>query len=586
MSFLTQLQGEELAIFEKYISHVQFPCDSCILREGEPGDGCYIIDEGTVRLELKNVETDTDSVIGFLEPGAFLGEFSLLDGKPRSASAYAHSDVKTRWFSKESYEEICRKYPQVGLKMAVAMGENLSAKMRELNEKIAGYVFAGDIDKDTHEMVARAAKAQKPFEKWQEERVDALLNDIAETIAERAEELAEENVAETGIGVAKDKVMKIRFASLEVYKTIAGQRAAGEIKTDHQSQVTEIASPVGVVLGLIPVTNPVSTIVFKTLVALKGRNAIIMSCHRNALGVGVKAVDIIRDTLERHNAPKDLVQAIQKRSSRQKTMMFMNHPGVSLILATGGTSMVKAAYSSGTPAIGVGPGNAPVLICSDADLSAAAQAIIQSKSFDNGVICGSENNLVVVASVREDFMKMLEENGAIILGADEKHRLDAQIFAPDSHSLKISFVGKPAKFIADSAGIRRDKEIRLIVVPIKQDELQGPFGHEKLAPILSLCTVDNEAKGIEVCKQILLNQGHGHTAVIYTQNQEWIQQFGREIEASRILVNSAAALGCIGIGTGLIPSFTLGCGTFGRNSTTDNVTYTHLLNIKRLALHL
>ena len=586
MSFLTQLQGEELTILEKYMSHVQFPRDSCILGEGEPGDGCYIIDEGSVRLELKNVETDTDSVIGFLELGAFLGEFSLLDGKPRSASAYAHSDVKARWFSKESYDEICQQYPQVGLKMAVAMGENLSAKMRELNEKIAGYVFAGDIDKDTHEMVARAAKAQKPFEKWPEERVDALLKDIAETIAERAEELAEESVAETGIGVATDKVMKIRFASLEVYKTTADQRAAGEIKTDHQRHVTEIASPVGVVLGLIPVTNPVSTAVFKTLVALKGRNAIIMSCHRNALGVGTKAVDIIRDILERHRAPKDLVQAIQKRSSRQKTMMFMNHPGVSLILATGGTSMVKAAYSSGTPAIGVGPGNAPVLICSDADLSAAAQAIIQSKSFDNGVICGSENNLVVVASVRESFMKMLVENGAIILRADEKHRLAAQIFDPDSHTLKVSLVGKPAKFIADSAGIRRDKEIRLIVVPIKQDELQGPFGHEKLAPVLSLCTVDNEAKGIEVCKQILLNQGQGHTAVIFTQNEKWIQQFGRQIKASRILVNSAAALGCIGIGTGLTPSFTLGCGTFGRNSTTDNVSYTHLLNIKRLARHL
>jgi acetaldehyde dehydrogenase/alcohol dehydrogenase len=586
MSFLTQLQGEELATFDKHISHVQFPRGSCILREGEPGDGCYIIDEGIVRLELKNVETDTDSVIGFLEPGTFLGEFSLLDGKPRSASAYAHSDVKTRWFSKESYEEICRQYPQIGLKMAIAMGENLSAKMRELNEKIAGYVFASDIDKDTHEMVARAAKAQKTFEKWSEELVDALLKDIAETLAEKAEELAEATVAETGIGVATDKVMKIRFASLEVYKTIAGQRAAGEIKTDQQRQVTEIASPVGVILGLIPATNPVSTVAFKTIIALKGRNAIILSCHRKALGVGTKVVDIIRDILDRHKAPKDLVQAIQKRSSRQKTMMFMNHPGVSLILATGGTSMVKAAYSSGTPAIGVGPGNAPVLICSDADLSASAQAIIHSKSFDNGVICGSENNLVVVASIRESFMKMLEENGAIIVRADEKHRLAAQIFDPNSHTLKTSFVGKSAKFIADSAGIRREKEIRLIVVPIKQDELQGPFGHEKLAPILSLCTVDNETKGIEVCKQILLNQGHGHTAVIYTQNQKWIQQFGREIEASRILVNSAAALGCIGIGTGLIPSFTLGCGTFGRNSTTDNVSYTHLLNIKRLALHL
>ena len=342
----------------------------------------------------------------------------------------------------------------------------------------------------------------------------------------------------------------------------------------------------GVVLGLIPVTNPVSTIVFKVLITLKARNAVILSCHRDALGVGCKACDIMRDVLERHGALGDLVQTVRQRSSRQKTMMFMHHPDVKLILATGGTSMVKAAYSSGTPAIGVGPGNAPVLICIDADLSKAAQAVIQSKSFDNGVICGSENNLVVVAPVRDEFIKMLERHGAIVLRPDEKNRLTAQVFDADSLSLKKSIVGKSARFIADSVAIRPDKAIRLIVVPVTQDELQGPYGHEKLAPILSLCTVNDEVEGLQVCRQILFNQGHGHTAVIYTENQELMKQFGCEVPASRILVNAAAAQGCIGIGTGLTPSFTLGCGTFGGNSTTDNVGYTHVINIKRLALSL
>jgi acyl-CoA reductase-like NAD-dependent aldehyde dehydrogenase len=586
MSFLSALQGEDLAVFEKYLLPTQFPRGACIMNEGDPGDGCYIIDEGTVRLELKNVETDTDSVLGFLESGMFLGEFSLLDGKPRSASAYADTDIKARWFSKASYEEMCQHHPRVGLNIATALGQNLTTKMREFNEKIAGYIFAGNIDKDTHEMVARAVEAQESFEKWPEDRVDALLGDIAETIANRAEELAEATVAETDMGIVKDKVSKIRFASIEVYKTLSGHSAAGLLTTDPQKQVTEIASPVGVVLGLIPVTNPVPTIVFKTLVTLKGRNALILSCHRSALGVGSQACDIIRDVLERHGAPRNLVQAVRQRSSRQKTMMFMNHPGVSLILATGGTSMVKAAYSSGTPAIGVGSGNAPVLVCADADLSTAAQSIIQSKSFDNGVICGSENNLVVVASIRDSFVKMLEAHGAIVVTADEKNRLTAQILDPDTLRLKGSIIGKPANSIADIAGIRRDRDIRLIVVPIRHDELQGLYGHEKLAPILSLYVVNDEAEGIQACKQILLNQGRGHTAVIYTQDQELMQQFGREIEASRILVNAAASQGCIGIGTGLIPSFTLGCGTFGGNSTTDNVTYTHMLNIKRLALSL
>jgi len=586
MSFLSALQGEELAIFEKHINPVQFPRNSCIIRQGDPGDGCYIIDEGTVRLELQSAETDTDSVIGFLESGMFLGEFSLLDGRPRSANAYAHTDVKGRWLSKQSFEEMCQSHPKVGLIMTVALGQDLTAKLREFNNKIAGYIFAGEIDKDTHEIVARAVKAQQSFEEWPEDRVDALLQDVAQAIAERAEELAEASVAETGMGKVEDKVMKIRFASLEVYKTIAHHPAAGLLRTDSQTQVTEIASPVGVVLGLIPVTNPVPTIVFKSLITLKGRNALILSCHRDALGVGSQACDIIRDVLEHHGAPGDLVQTVRHRTGRQKTMMFMNHPDVSLILATGGTSMVKAAYSSGTPAIGVGPGNAPVLICADADLSKAAQAVIQSKSFDNGVICGSENNLVVVASVRDDFIKMLEAHGAIILGPDERNRFTAGVFDTEHLTLQKSMVGQSAQFIADSTGIRRDKDIRLIVVPTKQDELQGPYGHEKLAPILSLCTVNDEAEGFQVCKQILANQGCGHTAVIYTENQELMKQFGREIEASRILVNVPAAQGCIGLGTGLTPSFTLGCGTFGGNSTTDNVTYTHMINIKRLALNL
>jgi len=580
MSFLSALRDEEIAVFEKYMVPTQFPSGACIMVEGDPGDGCYIIDEGVVRLELKNVETDTDNVLGFLEPGAFLGEFSLLDGKPRSASAYADTNVKARWFSSESYEEVCQQHPRVGLSIAIALGQNLTTKMREFNEKIAGYIFAGNIDKDTHEIVARAVEAQKLFENWTEERVDALLKDAAEAIAEKAEELAKLTVAETEMGIAAEKATKIRFASLEVYKTLAGHLAAGLLRTNPENQVTEIASPVGVILGLIPVTNPVPTIIFKTLIAIKGRNALILSCHRKALGVGSQACDIICDVLERHGAPRGLIQPIRTRSSRQKTMMFMNHPDVSLILATGGTSMVKAAYSSGTPAIGVGSGNAPVLVCADADIAMAARAVIQSKSFDSGVICGSENNLVVVASVKADFIKMLEENGAVVLLEDEKIRFTTQVLDLNTLRLKTSIVGHSAKSIADSAGIQRGNDIRLIIVPIGHDELQGLYGHEKLAPILSLSVVNDELEGIQVCRQILCNQGRGHTAVIYTQDQELMRQFGREIEASRILVNAAASQGCIGIGTGLIPSFTLGCGTFGGNSTTDNVTYTHLLNIR------
>ncbi|MCK4793923.1 MAG: aldehyde dehydrogenase family protein [Desulfobacteraceae bacterium] len=586
MPFLDILKEEELGgVLEKYLVPVRFPRDACIMRQGDPGEGCYIIDEGTVRLEVRNLETDTDSVLGFLEPIIFVGEFGLLDGKPREATAYAHTDVKARYFSKQSYDELCENYPRMALTIATTLGQNLVEKLREANEKVAGYIFTGDIDRDTDEMVDRAQKAQRLFASWTEDRVDALLKEIAEAIAAKAEELATATVTETKMGIVADKVIKIRFASLDVYKGVAGHPATGFL-TDSQARISEIACPVGVVFGLIPVTNPVPTIVFKTIICLKGRNALILSCHRDALGVGRQACDIIRSVIERCGAPQDLVQPVLRRSSRQKTVMFMSHPGVALILATGGASMVKAAYSSGTPAIGVGAGNAPVLICADADIPKSAQGIVKSKSFDNGIICGSENNLVVVSEIRDEFIKQLEASGAVILTADEKNRFTPEVFESDSPTLKKAMVGKSAQFMANQAGIHRDSDIHLIVVPTRLDELKGPYGHEKLAPILSLYTVNDEVEGIQFCKQILDSQGSGHTAVIYTKDRELMSKFGQEIDASRILVNAPSSFGCIGIGTGLTPSFTLGCGTFGGTSTTDNVTYTHLLNIKRLSQNL
>lgn len=412
MSFIDALQGEQRAVFERYARTVHFPEGSLILREGDPGDGCYVVDDGTVRIELHSSETDTDSVIAFVDPGQFLGEFSLLDGQPRSASAYAHTPVKARWFSKSSFDEICLRHPDVGLTIATALGQNVTAKVRGLVDQIAGFVFAGEIDQATHEMVARAARAQEVFADRAEDRVDAILKDVAGTLASRADELGRETVAETGLGVAEHKATKIRYASIEVLKGLLGETASGPLGTDEQDRVVELASPVGVILGLIPLTNPVSTIAFKALIALKGRNALILGCHRGALGVGKRATDIIRDVLESHGAPADLIQSILERTSRRKAMMFMNHPDVSLILAKGGTSMVKAAYSSGTLAIGVGSGNAPVLVCADADLAATARKVVDSKSFGNGVICGSESNLVVVESVYDAFVQLLDAAGA------------------------------------------------------------------------------------------------------------------------------------------------------------------------------
>ena len=563
-----------------YLERRRYARGEPILAQGTSGTECYLIAEGEVRLEVERPDFDSDGVIAYLGPGMLCGEFSLLDGRPRSASAYANTEVTALALSEASLGRLCRDDPPTGLAVLRALGRDAAAKARETRRHLEEYVFAADIDPAVDAAVARAVAAQVVLAGWPEARVEALLDAIAGAVAGQAEELAAATVAETGIGNVADKTFKNRFASLEVNRAMQGRPGIGPRPPDDRG-VTEIASPMGVVLGLIPMTNPVATLVFKTLICLKARNALIVSHHPAAAGVGARTVALVAGVLAEHQAPVDLLQSVE-RASRTRTAMFMRHPQVSLILATGGTAMVRAAYSSGTPAIGVGSGNVPALVCADADPVAAAAAVVESKAFDHGIICGSEDNLVVEANVAGPFQAALKRAGAAVCTPEETARVAAAAFDPDGH-LRREVLGQPASAIADAAGVRRDGPVRVLVLPLSMDQLDGPLGREKLAPLLSLFTVDGTRQGVEVCKRLLANQGAGHTAVIHTGDQALQQRFAEEVPASRVLVNGPATHGCIGVGNGLTPSLTLGCGTFGGNSTTDNVTYTNLLNVKRLA---
>jgi len=563
-----------------YLERRRYARGEPILAQGTSGTECYLIAEGEVRLEVERPDFDSDGVIAYLGPGMLCGEFSLLDGRPRSASAYANTEVTALALSEASLGRLCRDDPPTGLAVLRALGRDAAAKARETRRHLEEYVFAADIDPAVDAAVARAVAAQVVLAGWPEARVEALLDAIAGAVAGQAEELAAATVAETGIGNVADKTFKNRFASLEVNRALQGRPGIGPRPPDDRG-VTEIASPMGVVLGLIPMTNPVATLVFKTLICLKARNALIVSHHPAAAGVGARTVALVAGVLAEHQAPVDLLQSVE-RASRTRTAMFMRHPQVSLILATGGTAMVRAAYSSGTPAIGVGSGNVPALVCADADPVAAAAAVVESKAFDHGIICGSEDNLVVEANVAGPFQAALERAGAAVCTPEETARVAAAAFDPDGH-LRREVLGQPASAIADAAGVRRDGPVRVLVLPLAMDQLDGPLGREKLAPLLSLFTVDGTGQGVEVCKRLLANQGAGHTAVIHTGDQALQQRFAEQVPASRVLVNGPATHGCIGVGNGLTPSLTLGCGTFGGNSTTDNVTYTNLLNVKRLA---
>lgn len=461
----------------------------------------------------------------------------------------------------------------------------MTSTASELDHQIERATEA-EVDADVEAMVARAVTAQETFENWTDLRVDALLRELANAFADQAEELAMATVAETGLGNVEDKTIKNRFASLTVFESIAGKITQGQIAVDARRQVSELASPVGVIFAIVPQTGPVETAIFKMLIALKTRNALILSVPRQAFNAGRMAAAIAHRVLIAHRAPADVVQIVE-RPGRVTARRFMSHPRVSLVLATGGTGLVKAAYRSGTPAIGVGPGNAPAWVCADAHLERAAAQIVGSKAFDNGLICGAEHNLVVDDRVVPAFVESLTRYGAAVLTRDEE-RLLFRLGAVDldSGQLRRDFIGQPAQAMADVLGIERPYPIRLLVVPSDASTLSGFYAGEKLAPWLSFFPASGEDQGLRLCRMILRTAGAGHTAIIHTTSRARMERFARVMPAGRILINAPGAQGCCGMTTGLEHSLSLGCGTYGGNSTTDNITWRHLLNIKRVAHNL
>lgn len=431
-------------------------------------------------------------------------------------------------------------------------------------------------------LTRRAHHAQRIFQDWSDDRVDALLGDIAGAVSAASRLLAAETVAETGIGDVADKTQKNHFASLAVYQHLAGQVAAGVISRDPVTRITEIATPVGVVLGVFPVTNPVATLIFTTLISLKGRNALIASPHHAATAVSAHTSRVIRQVLARCGAPVDLLQCAPPSAGRSLVEQLMRSPAVSLVLATGGPEVVRAAYSSGTPAIGVGAGNAPAWVCADADLDVTAATIVASKSFDHGVVCGSEQHIIVDRHVGQRFQALLTRAGAAVLTEEQCRKLAATLFDAKTGAVRRQLVGRSPSELARAAEIALPPATRLLVVPLDAAQQPGPWTGERLAPVVTLVEAGDDNDAVNLCQAHLANQGQGHTASIHTTDPRRVEWFALRVPVSRLIVNGPAAQGCIGLGTGLPPSFTLGCGTGGGTSTSDNIGYRHLLNIRRI----
>lgn len=431
--------------------------------------------------------------------------------------------------------------------------------------------------------VRRAKQAQQEFKGYSQEQVARIVKAMADAAYEKAYDLACLAVEETGLGVIEHKVIKNQVGSKGVYESIAGVKTVGVIREVPEEKVVEIAAPFGVIAGIVPVTNPTSTAIFKSLIALKARNAIVFSPHPSATRCTVEAARVCYEAAVKAGAPEGIIGWIEE-PTMGATEGLMKHPDVHLILATGGSGLVRAAYSSGKPAYGVGPGNVPAYIEKTAKVAQAVQRIIDSKTFDNGTICASEQSVIVDRNVREQTLRAFKNNGAYVLNEEEKKKVE-HVISPMRGKLNPAIVGKSASVIAEMAGIRVPQETTLLLAEETQVGKEIPFSIEKLSPILALYTVNGWQEASDLCERLLALGGRGHTLVLHTEDDEVARTFALRLPVSRILVNTPSSIGAVGATTGLTASMTLGCGTFGGNITGDNITAHHLMSIKRLAYH-
>jgi len=426
-----------------------------------------------------------------------------------------------------------------------------------------------------------AKEAQLAYMSFTQEQVDRIVKAVADAAYEQSARLGKMAVEETGMGVAAHKTIKNEVGSRDVYESIKDLKTVGVVSEDKVNKVVEIAAPFGIVAAIIPTTNPTSTAFFKTLIALKTRNSIVVSPHPYAIQCTNEALKVCDEAAVAAGAPKGLIQCLTM-ASMDATQQLMKHPDVNLILATGGSALVKAAYSSGKPAYGVGPGNVPVYIERSAKIEKAVKDIIDSKSFDYGTICATEQAIVVDRNILELVNRELKKNGAYILSDEEKLIME-KVVSPVPGKVNPKIVGKSPQVIAKLAGITLPEGTRVIIGMETKVGKEIPFSLEKLSPVFAMYVASDLNHAKELCLSLLNLGGRGHSLSIHTETDAIAREFAIDMPVSRILVNTMSSVGAVGGTTGLMPSLTLGCGTFGGNITSDNVTAKHLLNIKRMA---
>lgn len=458
--------------------------------------------------------------------------------------------------------------------------------MAEQTEATAIKTEAFSGENELRALIERVKRAQIKYSTYTQEQVDTIFRAAAIAANDARITLAQDAVAETGMGIVEDKVIKNHFAAEYIFHKYKDDKTCGILEDDAAFGIKKIAEPIGVVCGIIPTTNPTSTAIFKSLISLKTRNAIIFSPHPRAKKCTCEAARIIRDAAVAAGAPEDIIGWIEE-PSLEKTDYLMKHPMVNIILATGGPGMVKSAYSSGKPAIGVGAGNTPALIDKSANIKMAVSSILMSKTFDNGVVCASEQSIICHKDIYDDVKAELKARGAAFLTKEQEDKLRAVIIDPKRGTVNPAIVGQPAPVIAKIAGFEVPATSKVLIGEVTDITAAEPFAHEKLSPVLGMYKCDNFGDGTAKAAHLVAMGGFGHTSVLYIDEneQEKIDTYGKTVKTSRVLVNMPASQGAIGdiYNFRLEPSLTLGCGSWGNNSISENVGPKHLLNVKTVA---
>ncbi len=444
-----------------------------------------------------------------------------------------------------------------------------------------------DFDKDlaarqeARQLCRQAEIAQKTLEKLSQEQLDSIVETIARDFSAAAEVLAEKAVEETGFGNVRDKITKNKFASETVAEAVRGMKTVGILRKDPQKKLWEIGVSVGVIAAIVPSTNPTSTVCYKAMIALKSGNALVFSPHPKAAKCTAQAVKVVAAAAEKAGAPAGCISCLSI-PSMAGCQELMGAKEVRLILATGGPAMVKAAYSSGKPAIGVGAGNGPAYIHHSADVKKAISCILRSKDFDHGTVCASEQSIVVERKMENAVRQEAQRQGFYFMDTQEAGALAKLLFRPTG-ALNPEIVGKPATVLAKMAGFSVPDTTKILVAREQEAGPTRPYSMEKLCPVLAFFVMDSEDAVLEKAIEVLRHEGSGHTFAIHAEDEKVIQKFALQIPVSRFLVNTPAALGGIGATTKLFPALTLGCGAVGGSASSNNISPLDLINIRRVA---